>query len=47
MSWKKSTATPIENIGDELLWVSSMPCQLGEDSSIPVGRIREHPILAA
>jgi glutamate--cysteine ligase len=26
-----------ENIGDELLWVNSMPCQLGEDSSIPVG----------
>ena len=26
-----------ENIDDELLWVNSMPCQLGEDSSIPVG----------
>ena len=26
-----------DNIGDELLWVNSMPCQLGEDSSIPVG----------
>jgi len=26
-----------ENIEDELLWVNSMPCQLGEDSSIPVG----------
>ena len=27
-----------QNIDDELLWVSSMPCQLGEDSSIPVGQ---------
>jgi glutamate--cysteine ligase len=26
-----------ENIDNELLWVNSMPCQLGEDSSIPVG----------
>lgn len=25
-------------IDDELLWVSSMPCQLGDDSSIPVGK---------
>ncbi|MGB2002647.1 MAG: glutamate--cysteine ligase, partial [Porticoccaceae bacterium] len=27
-----------QHIGDELLWVSSMPCQLGDDSSIPVGK---------
>jgi len=27
-----------QHIGDELLWVSSMPCQLGDDSSIPVGQ---------
>ena len=26
------------NIGDELLWASSMPCMLGEDKDIPVGR---------
>ena len=26
-----------QNIGDELLWVNSMPCQLGSDSSIPIG----------
>ena len=26
-----------QNIGDELLWVNSMPCQLGSDSSIPLG----------
>lgn len=25
-----------QHIGDELLWVSSMPCQLGDDSSIPL-----------
>jgi glutamate--cysteine ligase len=25
-----------QHIGDELLWVSSMPCQLGDDSSIPI-----------
>ena len=25
-------------IGDELLWVNSMPCSLGEDSSIPIAR---------
>ena len=27
-----------QHIDDELLWVSSMPCQLGDDSSIPVGK---------
>ena len=27
-----------QHIDDELLWVSSMPCQLGDDSSIPVGQ---------
>ena len=27
-----------QHINDELLWVSSMPCQLGDDSSIPVGK---------
>ena len=27
-----------QQIDDELLWVSSMPCQLGDDSSIPVGK---------
>ena len=27
-----------QHIGEELLWVSSMPCQLGDDSSIPVGK---------
>ena len=27
-----------QHINDELLWASSMPCQLGEDSSIPVGQ---------
>jgi glutamate--cysteine ligase len=27
-----------QQIGDELLWVSSMPCQLGDDSSIPVAQ---------
>ena len=27
-----------QHIDDELLWASSMPCQLGEDSSIPVGQ---------
>lgn len=27
-----------QHIGDELLWVSSMPCQLGSDESIPVAR---------
>ncbi len=26
------------NVGDELLWASSMPCMLGEDKDIPVGR---------
>ena len=26
------------NIDDELLWASSMPCMLGEDKDIPVGR---------
>ena len=26
-----------QQIGDELLWVNSMPCQLGTDSDIPVG----------
>ena len=25
-----------QEIGDELLWVSSMPCQLGDDDSIPI-----------
>ena len=25
-----------QHINDELLWVSSMPCQLGDDSSIPI-----------
>ena len=25
-----------QHIDDELLWVSSMPCQLGDDSSIPI-----------
>ncbi len=27
-----------QHIDDELLWVSSMPCQLGTDDSIPVGQ---------
>ena len=27
-----------QHIDSELLWVSSMPCQLGDDSSIPVGK---------
>lgn len=27
-----------QHLSDELLWVSSMPCQLGDDSSIPVGK---------
>jgi len=27
-----------QHIGDELLWVNSMPCQLGDDNSIPVGQ---------
>jgi glutamate--cysteine ligase len=27
-----------QHIDDEMLWVSSMPCQLGDDSSIPVGK---------
>ncbi|MCK9503126.1 MAG: glutamate--cysteine ligase [Porticoccaceae bacterium] len=27
-----------DNIGDELLWVNSMPCALGDDSSIPIAR---------
>ena len=27
-----------QHIGEELLWVSSMPCQLGDDSSIPVAK---------
>jgi glutamate--cysteine ligase len=27
-----------QEIGDELLWVNSMPCQLGSDDSIPVGQ---------
>jgi glutamate--cysteine ligase len=27
-----------QEIGDELLWVNSMPCQLGADVSIPVGQ---------
>jgi glutamate--cysteine ligase len=27
-----------QEIGDELLWVNSMPCQLGADDSIPVGQ---------
>ncbi len=27
-----------QQIDSELLWVSSMPCQLGDDSSIPVGK---------
>lgn len=27
-----------QNIGDELLWVNSMPCQLGSDASIPIGQ---------
>ena len=26
------------NIGDELLWVNSMPCMLGQDDDIPVGQ---------
>jgi len=26
------------NVGEELLWASSMPCMLGEDKDIPVGR---------
>jgi len=26
------------NIGDELLWVSSMPCSIGEDGDIPIAR---------
>lgn len=30
--------TVFENIGDELLWVNSMPCALGEDSAIPIAR---------
>ncbi|MBT7963770.1 MAG: glutamate--cysteine ligase, partial [Porticoccaceae bacterium] len=25
-----------QELGDELLWVSSMPCQLGDDDSIPI-----------
>jgi len=27
-----------QEIGDELLWVNSMPCHLGSDGSIPVGQ---------
>lgn len=27
-----------QHLDNELLWVSSMPCQLGDDSSIPVGK---------
>ena len=27
-----------QHIGDELLWVNSMPCQLGSDDGIPIGR---------
>ena len=27
-----------QHIGDELLWVNSMPCQLGSDASIPIGQ---------
>ena len=27
-----------QNIGEELLWVNSMPCQLGTDNDIPVGQ---------
>jgi len=29
------------NIGDELLWASSMPCMLGFDHQVPVGRYGE------
>ncbi len=36
-----------QNIGDELLWASSMPCILGADSEIPVGRYGSSNIATA
>ena len=34
---KISTVLPIAHIGNELLWVNSMPCMLGRDQDIPLG----------
>ncbi len=36
-----------QNIDDELLWASSMPCILGEDDDIPVGRYGSSNIATA
>lgn len=35
------------NVGDELLWASSMPCMLGEDKDIPVGQYGKSNIARA
>lgn len=36
-----------ENLGDELLWTTSMPCILGEDGDIPVGQYGKSNIAQA
>ncbi|HEY5644728.1 MAG TPA: glutamate--cysteine ligase [Pseudomonadales bacterium] len=36
-----------QNLGDELLWAGSMPCMLGSDDEIPVGRYGSSNIATA